>query len=116
MTQTNTRYGLITGFVVVIAAIIALLVLAGCGGDDNKATEDLPQDKILTHALTIDVLLNADRMPNLAHGCWETTGFWTTTDRIAIIVYNDHLCPGASVERPMTVINGNPQDVVNAGG
>ena len=116
MTQTNTRYGLIAGFVVVIAAIIALLVLAGCGGDDNKATEDLPQEKILTHAGTIDVLLNADEMPNLAHGCWEDVGFWTTTDRIAIIVYNDWKCPGSTREQPMTVINGNPQDVVNTGG
>lgn len=31
-------------------------------------------------------------------------------------LYNDHVCPGASLEQEMTVINGVPRSIVNAGG
>ena len=96
------------------AVLLALGSTFAACTDEGKAQQDLPEENITNHVGDIDVLVNADKMPNLAHGCWETTGFWTTTDRVAIIIYNDHLCPGASVERPMTVINGNPRDVVEA--
>ena len=84
--------------------------------DDGKAETDLSEDLVVLHTAETDVIVNSDGFPNLSHTCWETVGFWTTTDRVAIIVYNDHLCPGASTEQDMTVISGNPRDVVGAGG
>jgi len=91
-----------------------------CGGDDGKAEEDLSEDLIENHQALTDVIVNADRFPNFAHTCYENdtmpVGFWSTTDRVALIVYNDWLCAGANLERPMTVLAGNPQDVVNASG
>ena len=100
--------------------LIPVLALASCGDDDDTALTDLPEEKISTHQGDTDVIVNADRFPNFAHTCWQESsvpvGFWSTTDRVTIIVYNDWLCPGATLEAPMTVLSGNPRDVVNATG
>ena len=87
-----------------------------CGGDDTEAQDDLSEENITTHDGATDVVLNADGFPNFAHTCWEGVGFWSTTDRVTIIVYNDWLCPGSTREQPMQVLSGNPQDVLNAAG
>jgi hypothetical protein len=96
-----------------------LLAAASCGDDDDSALTDLPETQISTVIGATDVIVNADQFPNFAHTCWQSTsvpvGFWSTTDRVTIIVYNDWLCPGATLESPMTVLSGNPRDVVNAG-
>jgi len=98
--------------------LIGALALAACS-DTPEAETDLPEEQIATHDGATDVILNADRFPNFAHTCWEkdevAVGFWSTTDRIAIIVYNDWLCPGSSKEREMTVLSGNPRAVVQGG-
>ena len=89
----------------------------GCG-DDDDAVSDLPATQISTVQGHTDVILNADQFPNFAHTCWAgefPVGFWSTTDRVTIIVYNDWLCEGANLEKPMTVLSGNPRDIVNAG-
>lgn len=97
---------------------LLLLAAVSCG-DDDDAVSDLPETEISTVIGHTDVVVNADQFPNFAHTCWQSTsvpvGFWSTTDRVTIIVYNDHLCPGATLESPMTVLSGNPRDVVNAG-
>jgi hypothetical protein len=103
----------------ILTLIPLLLAVASCG-DDDDATSDLPEENIATVIGQTDVVVNADEFPNFAHTCWENdqfpVGFWSTTDRVTIIVYNDWLCPGATVEKPMTVLSGNPRDVVNASG
>lgn len=97
---------------------VTFFCILGTGCDDNnKAVDDLPQEKIATQLGATDVIVNADRFPNFAHTCWSdegnVVGFWSTTDRVTIIVYNDPICPGA--EGTPLVLNGNPRDVVNAG-
>ena len=113
--ERATRYGLICVVALVVLAGIALFVLTGCS-DPGKAEVDLPEDKITTQLGATDVIVNADNFPNFAHTCWGDgdipVGFWSTTDRVTIIVYNDWLCPGSSAERPMTVLTGTPQAVV----
>jgi hypothetical protein len=98
-----------------VIALIVLVTLTACA-TDGKAEEDLPEDQITNHIGATDVIVNADKYPNFSHTCWETVGFWSTTDRVTIIVYNDWLCPGSTREQSMTVLSGNPQDVVNASG
>ena len=101
-------------------AIYGVLALSGFGmiaaaaacSDTGKAETDLPEDKIATQLGATDVIVNADNFPNFAHTCWGDgdipVGFWSTTDRVTIIVYNDWLCPGSSQERPMQVLTGTP--------
>jgi hypothetical protein len=95
---------------------VAVVGLMACGDDDDDATSDLDVDLIQTHSGETDVVVNANRFPNFAHTCWETVGFWSTTDRVSIIVYNDWLCPGSSREQDMVVLSGNPRAVVNSSG
>jgi hypothetical protein len=99
--------------------VIGFCVLGTGCTDDNPATQDLPVDKIMNHVNSVDVIVNADQFPNFAHTCWTAdgaiVGFWSTTDRVTIIVYNDWLCPGSSREQPMQVLSGNPRDVINNG-
>ncbi len=98
------------------AALAAVAVLATACGDDDDATSDLDVTLIQTHAGETDVVVNADQFPNFAHTCWETVGFWSTTDRVALIVYNDWLCEGSTREQDMVVLSGQPKATVNAGG
>jgi len=104
-----------------VACSLGCGVLVGClsaCGTDSSTLDDLPEDRINLLTGDVDVRVNGDRLPNIGHLCWsdeQPIGVWTTTDRIAIIVYNDWLCPGASLEQPMQVLTGNPRDVVSAG-
>jgi len=96
-----------------------LLAAASCGDDDDTgALTDLPDSELSTQIGHTDVIVNADRFPNFAHTCWTgegaVVGFWSTTDRVTIIVYNDWLCPGSTKEQPMTVLTGSPRDIINA--
>ena len=96
--------------------IVGVLAIAACG-DDAKSTEDLPDDNVSLLTGGVQVRVNADQLPNIGHLCWDENnpiGVWTTTDRIAVIVYNDWLCPGSNMEQPMTVITGNPKDTAVA--
>jgi len=88
----------------------------GCGDDDDAKT-DLNEDLITVTQGDTDVIANANSFPNFAHTCWTNSegtviGFWSTTDRITIIVYNDWACPGSTREQPMEVLTGNPRSVV----
>jgi hypothetical protein len=91
--------------------------LFGC--TDHNARQDLPvanQTNDLSQSLTV---VMPDAFPNVTHKCVTfagiAVGFWTTTDRTLIMIYNDHACPGSNVEQDMTVINGVPRAIVNAG-
>jgi hypothetical protein len=102
----TTTYFLIAGALVVVA----------CSGD-SKARTDLEDDNVSLLTGDVQVRVNADQLPNIGHLCWDENnpiGVWTTTDRIAVIVYNDWLCPGSNMEQPMTVITGNPKDTAVA--
>jgi len=94
-----------------VAGIAACLMLMSC--DDNRTGHfDLPENKQTVDVSPAEIISNPDGFPNLAHKCLDTTGFWTTTDRTVIIIYNDHTCAGANLEAEMTVINGVAQRVV----
>jgi hypothetical protein len=78
-----------------------------------------PEEAIELLTGPVRVRVNGDQLPNVGHLCWDEEqgiGIWTTTDRIALIVYNDHLCPGSNREQPMTVLSGTPRSVINASG
>jgi hypothetical protein len=94
---------------------LALIALAACGDDDEDARQDLPTENQMNDVSTATIVVFPDKFPNVAHKCLDTTGMWTTTDRILILIYNDHTCPGANLEQEMTVINGVPRAVVNTG-
>lgn len=100
--------------------LLPLSLLGLACGDDDDAKTDLTENNIQVHQGATDVIANANSFPNFAHTCWQMTnvpvGFWSTTDRVTIIVYNDWLCPGATKEQPMTVLSGNPRDIVSASG
>lgn len=108
-----------TALLALLGVVCFCILGTGCG-DDDEARSDLPETKIATVQGDTDVIVNADQFPNFAHTCWTKAaipiGFWSTTDRVTIIVYNDWLCPGASLETVMTVLSGNPRDVVNTSG
>jgi hypothetical protein len=103
--------------IAICAVAVTVTGLAGaCGGDDGKARDDLTEEGITNDLSEALVVVNPDGFPNVAHKCVESTGFWTTTDRTLILIYNDWLCPGSTREQDMVVINGVPRAVVNAGG
>jgi hypothetical protein len=96
-------------------AIPLILLLAACSGDDTDARQDLPASNQMYDVSAATVVVNPDGFPNVSHKCVKSTGFWTTTDRTLILIYNDWLCPGANLEKDMVVINGVPRAIVNAG-
>ena len=109
--------GVTTAWLLLIFGLVGL----SCTDDKPKAEEDLTEDQITNHLGDTDVIVNADRFPNFAHTCWQPAagvpvGFWSTTDRVTIIVYNDWLCPGSTLESPMQVLTGSPRDIITAGG
>lgn len=102
-------------------AVTCFCILGTGCTDDGKAEEDLSEDLITNVKGQTDVIVSADKFPNFAHTCWlpagaPPVGFWSTTDRVTIIVYNDWLCEGSTRESPMTVLSGNPRDIVSASG
>jgi len=98
----------------VLVVVLALVVVA-CD-DSSGARQDLPKENQQYDTSDVQVVVNPDGFPNVAHKCLDGTGFWTTTDRTLILIYNDWLCPGATREKDMVVINGVPRAIVNAGG
>ena len=95
---------------------IAVVALAACGADARRSTEDLPEDAVEQLTGAVQVRVNADQLPNVGHMCWDEEqgiGIWSTTDRIALIVYNDWLCPGSTREQEMVVLSGTPRSIVN---
>lgn len=104
---------LATGLVGLLCVFATVFV--ACADDDNGARQDLPVENQQYDTSDVQVIVNPDGFPNVAHKCLESTGFWTTTDRTLILIYNDWLCPGATREKDMVVINGVPRAIVNAG-
>ena len=94
---------------------LAVFALASCA-DDKDARQDLPKEQQQYDTSEAQIVVNPDGFPNVAHKCVESTGFWTTTDRTLILIYNDWLCPGSTREKDMVVINGVPRAIVNASG
>ena len=98
----------------------ALVALAACSDSDNDARADLPAANQMNDISTATIVVMPDGYPNTTHKCvtvgGTAIGFWTTTDRTLILIYNDHACPEANLEADMTVINGVPRAIVNASG
>lgn len=92
---------------------IAALALFGCN-EDRTGHTDLPEDQQTVDVSGATIIAMPDGFPNVAHKCLETTGFWTTTDRTLILIYNDWACPGATLEKEMTVINAVPRAIVGS--
>jgi hypothetical protein len=102
--------GIIVGLVIVL--------LTGCGDDDEDARADLPvnaQSNDVSESMTV---VFPDGYPNSTHKCVTlagvVVGIWTTTDRTVIWIYNDWACEGSSRESDMSIINGVPRAIVNA--
>jgi hypothetical protein len=111
----RSRYApiLYAATVVVVALALGVLFL-GCADNDNGARKDLPNENQTIDVSDAVIISMPDGFPNVAHKCLDSTGFWTTTDRITIIVYNDWQCPGSTLEQDMVVINGNPRSIISA--
>lgn len=120
-TERNATVATGVWVLIVVVLLVGFFVFLGTGcSGGGKAEEDLTEDLITNVKGDTDVIVNADKFPNFAHTCWlpagaTPVGFWSTTDRVTIIVYNDWLCEGSTRESPMTVLSGNPRDIVNAG-
>ena len=98
----------------------ALVGVATACTDDGRAVTDLPEENITLDTARMDIIVSADEFPNIGHKCHSfgegaVIGFWTTTDRTLILIYNDHACEGANRSQDMVVINGVPRAVVNSG-
>lgn len=89
--------------------LVLILGVAACSDHDNDARQDLPVDAQHNDLSDAQIVVMPDGFPNIAHKCLDTTGFWTTTDRTLIIIYNDRQCGG---EGDMIVINGIPKTTI----
>ena len=98
-----------------IAIFVVLAIMATGCADDRTGHTDLPEDQQMVDVSDALIVAMPDSFPNIAHKCKDNIGFWTTTDRTVIIVYNDWLCPGSTPEKEMTVINAVPRSIVNTG-
>lgn len=96
-----------------IFGVLAFMAL-GCS-EDRTGHTDLPEEKQAVDVSGAMIVANPDGFPNIAHKCVDDVGFWTTTDRTVIIIYNDWSCPGATREKDMIVINAVPRSIVNTG-
>jgi hypothetical protein len=98
--------------------LIALAV-ASCGDDDGDARADLPVDAQHNDTSESMTIVFPDGYPNSTHKCITlggvVIGVWTTTDRTVMWIYNDWACEGSVRENDMTIINGVPRAIVNAG-
>ena len=92
---------------------VVIIFLAGCAPDNKDARQDLPREAQQYDTSDAQIVVNPDGFLDVAHKCLESTGFWTTTDRTLILIYNDWLCPGSTREHEMIVINGVPRAIVN---
>ena len=113
----NTKwFGAVLGTVATWS--VFALILVACTGND--AREDLDKGDQINDDSVAVYGINAEGFPNLSHKCFDASnvngqvvGFWTTTDRFVIIVYNDHACDGANVEQEMTVVNMGARTAVS---
>lgn len=100
--------------------LLPLLALAfACSDSDNDARADLPVEAQQNDTSESMTVVFPDGYPNSTHKCVTlagvVTGIWTTTDRTVIWIYNDWACEGSNRESEMTIINGVPRAVINAG-
>lgn len=87
-------------------ALTAVAGLAACS--DTGARKDLPQSAQSLDQSQADIIVMPDRFPNLAHKCRSgALGIWTTTDRLVVLLGNDHQCEGFDPARPPYVIFSN---------
>lgn len=99
----------------IVALVLGFCVLGTGCSEDRVGHTDLPEDEQMVDVSNATIVAMPDGYPNIAHKCLDNTGFWTTTDRTVIIIYNDWSCPGATLEKDMTVVNAIPRSVVNTG-
>lgn len=100
--------------VLVIICTVLFVIATGCT-EDRTGHADLPEEDQMVNMSDAVIVANPDGYPNIAHKCMDGIGFWTTTDRTVIIIYNDWSCPGSTQEKEMTVINAVPRSIVNTG-
>lgn len=105
---------------VAVIVLVFLVLGTGCSGNE-RATSDLPESAQKADVGDAEIIVNPDQFPNVAHKCKTfesgiTLGFWTTTDRMLIIIFNDWSCPGSNTEKEMVTINGVPRGVVQVTG
>lgn len=98
--------------------LVLLAVLAvGCTGND--AREDLDVEQQTNDNSEAIIGVSPDGFPNVAHKCLSlgpvTVGYWTTTDRSVLLIYNDHACEASNVEQPQEIISMIPRSMVTAG-
>ena len=74
--------------------VVATLTVVLISCSDHGARKDLPQDNQKLDTTDASIIVMPDQFPNIAHKCQDTTGFWVTTDRLTVIVYNDPACHG----------------------
>jgi hypothetical protein len=87
-----------------VAAAAALIALAGCS-DDGDARADLPVDNQMNDVSAATIAVFPDKFPNIAFKCLKSTGFYTTTDRYVLAVFDDPACPEANLEhQPVYVV------------
>jgi hypothetical protein len=104
-----------------IPLLFPLIALVGvsCGDDDEDARADLPVDAQSNDVSEAMTVVFPDGYPNSTHKCVTLSnvvvGIWTTTDRTVMWIYNDWACEGSTREQDMTIINGVPRAIVNAG-
>jgi hypothetical protein len=92
-------------------------MLAACS--DHDAREDLDEKAQTNDRSEVIVGVMPDGWPNPAHKCMTigpvVVGYWSTSDRAATLIYNDHACEGANVERPMEVFRLFPGGSTTSG-
>jgi hypothetical protein len=98
---------------------LALAVSFGCSDGDGDARADLPVENQTNDTSQAMTVVFPDGYPNSTHKCVTlagvVVGVWTTTDRTVMWIYNDWACEGSTRESDMTIINGVPRAIVNAG-
>lgn len=99
-------------------SILFIPIAFSCTGND--AREDLDVENQRNDDSEAVIGISPDGFPNVAHKCLElngmVVGYWTTTDRSVLLLYNDHACPQANPEQPQEIISMIPRSMVSASG
>lgn len=101
------------------AAAVGLALFApACTGNDAREDLDVEDQKNDNSEAIIGV--SPDGFPNVAHKCLAllpnvVVGYWTTTDRSVLLIYNDHACADSNIEQPQEIISMIPRSMVTAG-
>ena len=104
--------------------LTSLIVLTGCllACTGNEAREDLDAENQRNDDSLAVIGVSPDGFPNVAHKCmvFEETGlvvgYWTTTDRSVLLLYNDHACATSNKEQPQEIVSMIPRSMVSASG